>query len=92
VRAFRLTLSSILKVTSCTSLPVRSVSVMANSNDAPSRTSEAALPASPDSPIPHKRKKLTGRAFYERLGSPKMVLAPMVDQSEFVRCFLSVAN
>ncbi|KAL9607520.1 MAG: hypothetical protein Q9167_007568 [Letrouitia subvulpina] len=30
-----------------------------------------------------KRPKCTGRAFYERMGSPKMVLAPMVDQSEF---------
>ncbi|CCU82659.1 tRNA-dihydrouridine synthase C [Blumeria hordei DH14] len=29
--------------------------------------------------------KLHGRAFYESLGSPKFVLAPMVDQSEFVR-------
>jgi tRNA-dihydrouridine synthase 1 len=29
-------------------------------------------------------KKLHGRAFYESLGSPKFVLAPMVDQSEFV--------
>ncbi|KAF2843543.1 Dus-domain-containing protein [Patellaria atrata CBS 101060] len=27
--------------------------------------------------------KLHGRAFYESLGSPKLVLAPMVDQSEF---------
>ena len=35
-----------------------------------------------------KRRKLTGRAFYESLGSPKMILAPMVDQSEFVRCFI----
>jgi tRNA-dihydrouridine synthase 1 len=31
------------------------------------------------------RKKLTGRAFYESIGSPKVILAPMVDQSEFVR-------
>ncbi|KAI9839699.1 MAG: hypothetical protein M1838_004311 [Thelocarpon superellum] len=31
------------------------------------------------------RPKLHGRAFYESLGSPKMILAPMVDQSEFVR-------
>ena len=30
------------------------------------------------------RKKLHGRAFYESIGSPKFVLAPMVDQSEFV--------
>ncbi|KAL9102389.1 MAG: hypothetical protein Q9163_002455 [Psora crenata] len=29
------------------------------------------------------RRKLTGREFYESLGSPKVVLAPMVDQSEF---------
>ncbi|KAI1007913.1 hypothetical protein K3495_g318 [Podosphaera aphanis] len=28
-------------------------------------------------------QKLHGRAFYESLGSPKLVLAPMVDQSEF---------
>lgn len=33
------------------------------------------------------RQKVTGRAFYESLGSPKMIMAPMVDQSEFV-CFL----
>jgi tRNA-dihydrouridine synthase 1 len=35
-----------------------------------------------------KRVKLHGRAFYESIGSPKLVLAPMVEQSEFVR-FLS---
>lgn len=29
--------------------------------------------------------KLHGRAFYESIGSPRFVLAPMVDQSEFVR-------
>lgn len=33
--------------------------------------------------------KLHGRAFYESIGSPKFVLAPMVDQSEFVRFSLS---
>jgi hypothetical protein len=31
-----------------------------------------------------KKEKLHGRAFYENLGSPKMILAPMVNQSEFV--------
>lgn len=34
-----------------------------------------------------KKGKLTGRAFYESIGKPKFVLAPMVDQSEFV-CLL----
>jgi hypothetical protein len=32
----------------------------------------------------HQQKKLKGRAFYESIGSPKMVVAPMVDRSEFV--------
>lgn len=34
--------------------------------------------------MPGKRVKLHGRAFYESIGSPKIVLAPMVEQSEFV--------
>jgi tRNA-dihydrouridine synthase 1 len=34
-----------------------------------------------------KKTKLHGRAFYESIGSPKLVLAPMVEQSEFVRFF-----
>lgn len=29
-------------------------------------------------------RKLTGRQFYESIGSPKYVVAPMVDRSEFV--------
>lgn len=32
---------------------------------------------------PAKRVKLTGRAFYESIGSPKMIVAPMVDRSEY---------
>lgn len=35
------------------------------------------------------KAKLHGRAFYESIGSPKFVLAPMVDQSEFV-CVLYI--
>lgn len=31
------------------------------------------------------KKKLHGREFYESIGSPKMIIAPMVDRSEFVR-------
>ncbi|KAF1914725.1 hypothetical protein BDU57DRAFT_302789 [Ampelomyces quisqualis] len=36
-----------------------------------------------------KRTKLHGRAFYESIGSPKFVLAPMVEQSEFAWRLLS---
>ncbi|KAL1953135.1 hypothetical protein VTO42DRAFT_3570 [Malbranchea cinnamomea] len=32
---------------------------------------------------PAKKEKLHGRAFYESIGSPKMIVAPMVDRSEF---------
>lgn len=32
---------------------------------------------------PYCPPKLHGRAFYESIGSPKLILAPMVDQSEF---------
>ena len=33
---------------------------------------------------PSKHTKLHGRAFYNSIGCPKFVVAPMVDQSEFV--------
>ncbi|KAI1126688.1 hypothetical protein F5Y10DRAFT_244373 [Nemania abortiva] len=40
--------------------------------------------ASASTPVAASTKpKLHGRAFYESLGSPKFVVAPMVDQSEF---------
>src|SRR3569833_1930289 len=47
-------------------------------------TSPAAAPSSASRP-----EKLHGLAFYESIGSPKFIVAPMVDQSEFVRVFLS---
>lgn len=37
-----------------------------------------------DRPADEMPQKLHGRAFYESIGSPKFVVAPMVDQSEFV--------
>ncbi|KAL9074433.1 MAG: hypothetical protein Q9161_002221 [Pseudevernia consocians] len=48
-----------------------------------STANEPPTPASTHPPSPARRRKLSGRAFYESLGSPKMILAPMVDQSEF---------
>jgi tRNA-dihydrouridine synthase 1 len=33
---------------------------------------------------PAPQEKLFGRKFYESIGSPKYVVAPMVDRSEFV--------
>lgn len=38
---------------------------------------------------PEPKVKLHGRAFYESIGSPKHIIAPMVDQSEFVEYPLS---
>ncbi|KAK8241214.1 hypothetical protein IWZ00DRAFT_515827 [Phyllosticta capitalensis] len=40
-------------------------------------------------PLCPKKPKLHGRAFYESIGSPKLVLAPMVDASEFAWRLLS---
>ncbi|CZT50464.1 related to tRNA dihydrouridine synthase [Rhynchosporium secalis] len=42
-----------------------------------------------DTILRNKKEKLHGRAFYESIGGPKFVLAPMVDQSEFAWRMLS---
>ncbi|KAL8734610.1 MAG: hypothetical protein Q9181_003144 [Wetmoreana brouardii] len=49
----------------------------------PQPEARQSLPPPRSMPYPPKRQKITGRAFYEGLGSPNYVLAPMVDQSEF---------
>ncbi|GKT80944.1 dihydrouridine synthase [Colletotrichum tofieldiae] len=49
---------------------------MATTTEAPTAGLETGAAATP-------KPKLHGRAFYESIGSPKYILAPMVDQSEF---------
>lgn len=44
---------------------------------------ESATPG-PSSEAPAKKRKLIGREFYESIGSPKTIVAPMVEQSEYV--------
>ncbi|KAF7522320.1 hypothetical protein G7054_g12178 [Neopestalotiopsis clavispora] len=54
--------------------------------NAQSAMAEAVAPAQNDATTTTnatKKPKLHGRAFYESIGSPKFVVAPMVDQSEF---------
>ena len=60
---------------------------MAISSEGSPKAGQLSIPYSGRVYPPTKRRKLSGRSFYESLGSPKMILAPMVDQSEFVRCF-----
>jgi tRNA-dihydrouridine synthase 1 len=49
----------------------------------PVLASLATDPAAQPDVEPMPKKKLHGRAFYESIGSPKYIIAPMVDQSEF---------
>lgn len=51
----------------------------------PARMAAAATNPAPEPAA--KKRKLLGREFYESIGSPRTVVAPMVDQSELV-CLL----
>ena len=64
---------------------------MTNSNGETSKPRDAFGNGSSGCHSPLLRQNLVGRRFYESIGSPKFVLAPMVDQSEFVWFFLIVA-
>ncbi|KAB5558538.1 putative dihydrouridine synthase family protein [Coniochaeta sp. 2T2.1] len=59
-----------------------------STTEAPAQPVMSALMTEPvvqpaPAPAPAPKTKLHGRAFYESIGSPKHIVAPMVDQSEF---------
>lgn len=51
------------------------------------------VPEAQNAPVdvtPQPRKKWLGREFYESIGSPRYIVAPMVDRSEFVILLSSI--
>lgn len=71
----------------------RAVATMSSTTEttAAAATTVTTAPAVTETAASNGRpKKLHGRAFYESIGSPKHVVAPMVDQSEFVRQYFSL--
>jgi len=65
---------------------------MTASNDGPASPRQDAASSNDGTTNPQRTGKLHGRAFYEKIGSPKFILAPMVDQSEFVGSPLPFLN
>ena len=55
---------------------------MSTTSTAPNGAEKSSVAATPN-------RKLQGRQFYESIGSPKYVVAPMVDRSEFVSLVVS---
>jgi hypothetical protein len=61
-----------------------SVRNMAISESAHGPEAAVEIPKEDGAEVHTSRKKLFGREFYESIGSPKFIVAPMVDRSEFV--------